>query len=104
MVAGAHCWPDSRRSRAREIMRSGVKERGQRGDSISPLNHGEEAPWWRESRREEVAAHCSGAAALLFVGRRWLRRGGMQGGGHGCRGKGAAAGGRHACKDSGWWR
>jgi hypothetical protein len=44
-----------------------------------PLTHGGEAPWQRESRQEEAAAHCFGVAALLFIARRpgWCRREGQ---------------------------
>jgi hypothetical protein len=79
MVTGTHCWPNSQRSRAREIARSGAKERGQRGDSIPYLTYHADASWWLSFAGEVAVAVLSvrflgnGASAQV------LARGGQQG-------------------------
>jgi hypothetical protein len=68
MVAGGYCFANSRHSRSREIARSGAKERGRRGDSISYLTCSRDASWWLDFDGEDAAAvppdFCSGVAAL----------------------------------------
>jgi hypothetical protein len=64
MVAGAHCWPNSQHSRAREIGRSGAKERGRQGDSIPYLTYRADASWWLNFIGEVAVAVLS----ILFLG------------------------------------
>jgi hypothetical protein len=64
MVTGGHCSSNSRRSRAREVARSGANERGRRGDSIPYLTYRGDASWW-SNFVEEVGGGC---LFILFLG------------------------------------
>jgi hypothetical protein len=64
MVVGGYCFADSRRSRAREIVRSGAKERGEGGDSILGLTEGlTEAAGIKAGR--DGGGLCRGGSAML---------------------------------------
>jgi hypothetical protein len=67
MVAGGNCFPNCRRSRAREIARSGANERARRGDSIPYLTYRGDASWWSNFVEEEAAAGLFMVAAPLFM-------------------------------------
>jgi hypothetical protein len=53
MVVSGYCFANSHHSRAWEIVRSGAKERGRRGDSIPYLNDCRGASWWPDFAGEE---------------------------------------------------
>jgi hypothetical protein len=66
MVAGGCCLSNPRRSRAREIARSGANERGRRGDSIPYITYRGDASWWSNFTTEEGSGGsvpCGGVSA-----------------------------------------
>jgi hypothetical protein len=73
MVAGGHCWPDSRRLRARESAGSGENERGEGGRSVFYLTCGGDASWRPESDREVAATVLFRRARQAAAYRGWER-------------------------------